>query len=45
MPPLETLAPPRPSRARTIALTILRLYLVVAALLLVIKVVRLAVSP
>jgi NRAMP (natural resistance-associated macrophage protein)-like metal ion transporter len=44
MPPLETLPPPLPSRARTVGLTVLRLYLTVAAILLVIKVVRLALA-
>src|SRR5205085_4683068 len=43
-PPLERLPPPRPSRARTTGLVVLRLYLTLAALLLVIKVIRLAVA-
>ena len=42
MPPLETLTPPTLSRARTIGLLVLRLYLALAAVLLLVKVVRLA---
>jgi Mn2+/Fe2+ NRAMP family transporter len=43
MPPLETLSPPRFTPARTIGLAILRLYLIFAALLLIVKTVELAV--
>jgi Mn2+/Fe2+ NRAMP family transporter len=42
MPPLETLSPPPLSRARTLGLTVLRIYLAIAVLLLVVKVVRVA---
>jgi NRAMP (natural resistance-associated macrophage protein)-like metal ion transporter len=42
MPPFEKLRRPNPSRARTVALTILRTYLAVAGILLVVKVVELA---
>jgi Mn2+/Fe2+ NRAMP family transporter len=41
MPPLESLAPPATSRTRTVALVTLRIYLTVAAVLLVVHVVRL----
>jgi Mn2+/Fe2+ NRAMP family transporter len=44
MPPLETLPPPAFTRARTIGLWVLRIYLAGAALLLVGKVVRLAIA-
>lgn len=43
-PPLEQLAPPRWSQARTIGMVALRGYLVIATLLLVVKVVQLAVG-
>jgi Mn2+/Fe2+ NRAMP family transporter len=42
MPQLETLAPPTPSRLRSLALAVLRAQLLIAAALLVIKVVHLA---
>jgi Mn2+/Fe2+ NRAMP family transporter len=42
MPPLERLAPPTASRARTLGLTVLRCYLVITSVLLVVKGVRLA---
>jgi hypothetical protein len=42
MPPLETIPPPAPSRARTIGLTALRVYVTIAALLLVVKAVQLS---
>ena len=41
MPPIETLAPPTPSRARTLGLTVLRVYLSIAAALAVVKVIQL----
>jgi NRAMP (natural resistance-associated macrophage protein)-like metal ion transporter len=44
MPRLETLAPPALSRARTLGLVVLRVYLAIAALLLVVKVVQLAIA-
>jgi Mn2+/Fe2+ NRAMP family transporter len=44
MPPIESLSPPVRSRARVIGLVVLRLYISLAALLLVIKVVRLAIA-
>jgi hypothetical protein len=44
MPPLEALAPPVPSRARTVGLTVLRAYVVIAALLLVVKAAQLALA-
>ena len=40
MPALETIAPPVPSRARTLGLVVLRLYLTLAALLLIVKAVQ-----
>jgi NRAMP (natural resistance-associated macrophage protein)-like metal ion transporter len=42
MPPIESLRPPAPSRARTIGLVVLRLYLGMAVLLLIVKAVHLA---
>lgn len=42
-PPLETLLPPRRSRARTLGLSVLRVYLIFAALLAVAKVIQLMV--
>lgn len=42
MPALETIAPPLPSRARTIGLTVLRGYLTIAVLLLVVKTIQLS---
>jgi NRAMP (natural resistance-associated macrophage protein)-like metal ion transporter len=42
MPPLERLPRPSPSRARTLALAVLRTYLTVAGILLVVKIVELA---
>ena len=42
MPPLETIPPPAPTRARTIGLTVLRVYVTIAALLLVVKAVQLS---
>jgi Mn2+/Fe2+ NRAMP family transporter len=44
MPPLETIAPMARSRARSIGLTILRLYLGTAAAFLVIRLIRLALA-
>ena len=44
MPPLELLPPPTVTRGRTAGLVVLRLYLAIAALLLVLKVVRLALA-
>jgi Mn2+/Fe2+ NRAMP family transporter len=41
MPPIESLAPPRPSRRRTLGLAVLRAYLSIAAALAVVKVVQL----
>jgi hypothetical protein len=41
MPPIETLAPPAPSRSRTIGLVVMRVYLSVGAVLVVVKVVQL----
>ncbi len=41
MPALETVSRSRPSRSRTIGLAVLRLYLMIAALLLIIKAIRL----
>jgi Mn2+/Fe2+ NRAMP family transporter len=43
MPPLETLPPPLPSRARSVGLIVLRSYLVLATVLLVAKVAQLVV--
>jgi Mn2+/Fe2+ NRAMP family transporter len=40
MPPIETLAPPTPSRSRTLGLAVLRLYLSIAAALAVVKVIQ-----
>jgi Mn2+/Fe2+ NRAMP family transporter len=45
MPRLETLAPMAQSRARSIALIILRLYLATAAAFLVLRLIRLALAP
>jgi len=45
MPPLERLARPALSRTRTLGLLVLRLYLVVAAVLLVVKAVELMLAP
>jgi Mn2+/Fe2+ NRAMP family transporter len=44
MPPLETLARPPLSRGRTMGLAVLRIYLAIAALLLIVKAVQLALS-
>jgi Mn2+/Fe2+ NRAMP family transporter len=44
MPRLETLAPPAVSRARTTGLVVLRVYLLIAALALIVKAVQLALS-
>jgi hypothetical protein len=41
MPALETIPPPSPSRPRTIGLVVLRLYLTLAAILVLVKAVRL----
>jgi len=42
MPPIDRLPPPADSRARTLGLTVLRVYLIVAAALLVVKGVQIA---
>jgi Mn2+/Fe2+ NRAMP family transporter len=44
MPPIETLAPPPPSLARTLGLITLRAYLLLAAAVVVIKVIRLIIG-
>ena len=41
MPPIETLPPPAPSKARTLGLTALRVYLLLAAAVVIIRVIRL----
>jgi hypothetical protein len=42
MPPLETIAAPSRSRARTMGLLILRIYISLTAVMLIVKTVRLA---